>query len=196
MSKAIADRRWPICGGACTVAPHTYSDTRPGTRGVNSRTSRVAVSCRRRVTLPRLWDAQACPRRLFPPEEPGQAPSACHPFPVCRPDLPAMAGGGADPRLRLVLAARDRCADRRGGRLPRHGPASAARRGRPDRPRASNGSTARPRHPMTDRHPVRVTRRAQENSPPNLAAGPYPVGGWPGRRFRTRTSGRLTARSR
>src|SRR5450755_1850965 len=92
MSKAIADRRWPICGGACTVAPHTYRDTRPGTRGVNSRTSRVAVSCRRRVTLPRLWDAQTCPRGLFPLEEPGQAPSACHPFPVCRPDLPAIAG--------------------------------------------------------------------------------------------------------
>jgi len=49
--------------------------------------------------------------------------------------------------------------------------------------------------------PMRVTRRAQENFLPNLAPaltrpGAGPAGGWPGRRFRTRMSGRLTARSR
>ena len=43
-SKATAERRWPMCGGACTVAPHRYTDTRPGVIGVNSRTARAAVS--------------------------------------------------------------------------------------------------------------------------------------------------------
>src|ERR1700753_1950763 len=65
MSKAMPERRWPICGGACTVAPQTYSDTCPGTRGVNSRTSRVRVSWRRRVTGPRLRDRTYWPQRLF-----------------------------------------------------------------------------------------------------------------------------------
>ncbi len=33
-----------MCGGACTVAPHRYTDTSPGVSGVNSRTARAAVS--------------------------------------------------------------------------------------------------------------------------------------------------------
>ena len=33
-----------MCGGACTVAPHRYTDTWPGVIGVNSRTARAAVS--------------------------------------------------------------------------------------------------------------------------------------------------------
>jgi len=44
MSKHTADLRWPMCGGACTVAPHRYTDARPGAIGVNSRTARAAVS--------------------------------------------------------------------------------------------------------------------------------------------------------
>ena len=44
MSKLTPDLMCPICGGACTVAPHRYSDTFPGTTGENSRTVRVAVS--------------------------------------------------------------------------------------------------------------------------------------------------------
>ena len=44
MSKHTADLRWPMCGGACTVAPHRYTDARPGVIGVNSRTARAAVS--------------------------------------------------------------------------------------------------------------------------------------------------------
>ena len=43
-SKTIPDLMWPICGGACTVAPHRYSDTCPGMTGLNSRTERAAVS--------------------------------------------------------------------------------------------------------------------------------------------------------
>jgi hypothetical protein len=43
-SKHTADRRWPMCGGACTVAPHRYADTSPGLIGVNSRTERDKVS--------------------------------------------------------------------------------------------------------------------------------------------------------
>src|SRR5450755_1402384 len=39
-----------MCGGAWTVAPHRYSEAFPGVSGENSRTERVAVSCRRRVT--------------------------------------------------------------------------------------------------------------------------------------------------
>ena len=50
-SKTTAERRWPICGGACTVAPHRYTDAWPGVIGVNSRTARAAVSCRCNVTL-------------------------------------------------------------------------------------------------------------------------------------------------
>ena len=33
-----------MCGGACTVAPHRYTDACPGVIGVNSRTARAAVS--------------------------------------------------------------------------------------------------------------------------------------------------------
>ena len=43
-SKHTAERRWPMCGGACTVAPHRYIDASPGVSGVNSRTARAAVS--------------------------------------------------------------------------------------------------------------------------------------------------------
>ena len=43
-SKHTAERRWPMCGGACTVAPHRYTDAWPGVIGVNSRTARAAVS--------------------------------------------------------------------------------------------------------------------------------------------------------
>ena len=43
-SKHTPDLRWPMCGGACTVAPHRYTDTSPGMMGVNSRTARAAVS--------------------------------------------------------------------------------------------------------------------------------------------------------
>src|SRR5580693_185914 len=50
MSKFTPDRICPICGGACTVAPHKYSDTRPGCSGTNSRTARAAVSWMRSVT--------------------------------------------------------------------------------------------------------------------------------------------------
>ena len=55
-SKHTADRRWPMCGGACTVAPHRYTDAWPGVIGVNSRTARVAVSWSCNVTLLRLRD--------------------------------------------------------------------------------------------------------------------------------------------
>ena len=79
---------------------------------------------------------------------------------------------------------------RNGGQKPRR-----SRRGRPARPCASNGSAARPRHPMTDRHPARDPKSAGE-LPAEPGAGPYSVRGWPGRRFRTRTPGPLTARSR
>ena len=41
-SKTTPERRWPMCGGACTVAPHRYTDTRPGVSGVNSRTARAS----------------------------------------------------------------------------------------------------------------------------------------------------------
>jgi hypothetical protein len=44
------DRICPMCGGACTVAPHRYNDTTPGWIGVNSRTERAAVSYSRSVT--------------------------------------------------------------------------------------------------------------------------------------------------
>ena len=43
-SKHTADLRWPMCGGACTVAPHRYTDACPGVIGANSRTARAAVS--------------------------------------------------------------------------------------------------------------------------------------------------------
>ncbi len=43
-SKATADRTCPMCGGACTVAPHRYSETRPGSIDSNSRVWRLAVS--------------------------------------------------------------------------------------------------------------------------------------------------------
>src|SRR6516225_7992885 len=49
MSKLTPDLMWPMCGGACTVAPHRYTDAFPGVRGVNSRTARAAVSWRRSV---------------------------------------------------------------------------------------------------------------------------------------------------
>src|SRR4051794_9417260 len=49
-SNATAERRWPMCGADCTVAPHRYTPTSPGTSGTKSRTVRVAVSKRRRVT--------------------------------------------------------------------------------------------------------------------------------------------------
>ena len=44
MSKLTPDRTCPMCGGACTVAPHRYSDVFPATIGENSRTLRAAVS--------------------------------------------------------------------------------------------------------------------------------------------------------
>ena len=53
-SKQTAERRWPMCGGACTVAPHRYTDTSPGLSGVNSRTERDAVSWNCKVTVYRL----------------------------------------------------------------------------------------------------------------------------------------------
>src|SRR5215469_14668226 len=49
MSKLTPDLMCPMCGGACTVAPHRYTDAFPGMRGVNSRTARAAVSWRRSV---------------------------------------------------------------------------------------------------------------------------------------------------
>src|SRR5215469_2927620 len=49
MSKLTPDLMWPMCGGACTVAPHRYTDAFPGMSGVNSRTARAAVSWRRSV---------------------------------------------------------------------------------------------------------------------------------------------------
>jgi hypothetical protein len=44
MSKLTPDLMCPMCGGACTVAPHRYSDAFPGSTGENSRSERVAVS--------------------------------------------------------------------------------------------------------------------------------------------------------
>src|SRR4051794_5127548 len=49
-SNATADRRCPMCGADCTVAPHRWTPTSPGTSGTKSRTVRVAESKRRRVT--------------------------------------------------------------------------------------------------------------------------------------------------
>ena len=55
-SKARPLRICPMWGGACTVAPHRYIDTRPACSGVNSRTLREAVSYRCMVTPLRLGD--------------------------------------------------------------------------------------------------------------------------------------------
>ena len=62
MSKLTPDRMCPMCGGACTVAPHRYSDTTPGRIGVKSRTARAAVSWMRSVTRPRLPGAAGRPQ--------------------------------------------------------------------------------------------------------------------------------------
>ena len=35
MSKLTPERMWPMCGADCTVAPQTYTDTRPASRGTN-----------------------------------------------------------------------------------------------------------------------------------------------------------------
>jgi hypothetical protein len=43
-SKTTPDLMCPMCGGACTVAPHRYSFACPGVTGVKSRTVRAAVS--------------------------------------------------------------------------------------------------------------------------------------------------------
>ena len=37
MSKLTPDLTCPMCGGACTVAPHRYSDAFPGMSGEKSR---------------------------------------------------------------------------------------------------------------------------------------------------------------
>src|SRR5215218_8900832 len=50
MSNATVNRTCPMCGEPWTVRPHTYIPTAPGRSGSKSRSSRVAVSYRRRLT--------------------------------------------------------------------------------------------------------------------------------------------------
>ena len=44
ISKFTPLRIWPICGGACTVAPHKYMDASPFFRGTKGWTARDNVS--------------------------------------------------------------------------------------------------------------------------------------------------------
>jgi hypothetical protein len=67
-----------MCGGDCTVAPHRYTPTSPGTTGVKSRTSWVAVSNRRRLTGSGY-------RRVVTGDHQAVAVSSAHPVPRVRP---------------------------------------------------------------------------------------------------------------
>src|SRR5262249_25823520 len=49
-SLATAERRWPTCGLSCTVMPHTYMPTLPGTTGSKDRLPRLCASRMRRGT--------------------------------------------------------------------------------------------------------------------------------------------------